>query len=83
MNLQICMGSACVEKGAYRFLETVRRILSENGVGERVTLTAAFCMGRCGGGIGVKVDGEYRSVRSEDAEAFALELVERLSNGAA
>ena len=41
MNLQICMGSACVEKGAYRFLETVRRILSENGFGERVTLTAA------------------------------------------
>lgn len=80
MELQICMGSSCLEKGACQALDTVRRVLEERGVADRVTLTAAFCLGRCGEGISIKVDGTYRRVRLEEAAEFAAELADRIDS---
>lgn len=58
MVIEICVGSSCHIKGAYKVIENLRGFVQANGLENEITLKACFCMGHCGNGVSVRVDGE-------------------------
>ena len=47
MKLTVCIGSSCHLKGSRQVVETLQRLIAENGLGEKVELGGTFCMGKC------------------------------------
>ena len=70
MKVTVCIGSSCHIKGSRQVVERLQSLINENGVGDKVELAGAFCMGECQKGVCVKVDGELHSVTPETAEEF-------------
>ena len=70
MNVTICMGSACFLKGSDEVVTKFIKIINEKGLRSKINICGAFCMGHCGAGVSVEVDGEYFSVAPENAERF-------------
>lgn len=70
MTITICMGSSCHVKGSRYVLDSLRRLIEAHQVGDKVTLTGAFCTDNCQKGVCVKVDGKLCSVSPETTEEF-------------
>ena len=70
MKVTVCIGSSCHLKGASQVLEQFQYLSKEHGIGDKVQIAAAFCMGNCVSGVNVTVDGVVHSVDKEDAKAF-------------
>lgn len=76
MTLEICIGSSCHVKGAYTVIEKLRAFIRDNHLKEQVELKACFCMGQCGPGVSVRVDGEKVLWLTPDTcDAFAQSLL--------
>lgn len=58
MNVYVCVGSSCHLKGSYKIIELMKENIEKNGLEEKVTLSAAFCLGKCTTGVTIKVDEE-------------------------
>ncbi len=58
MNVYVCVGSSCHLKGSYKIIELMRESISNYGLGEKVNLSAAFCLGKCTSGVTIKVEDE-------------------------
>ena len=54
----VCVGSSCHMKGSYQVISTFQELIKQNGLENKVTLKASFCMGRCLSGISMTVNGE-------------------------
>ncbi len=54
----VCVGSSCHMKGSYQVIKTFQELIKKLSLEDKITLKAAFCMGRCVNGIAVSVDGE-------------------------
>lgn len=79
MTLTVCIGSSCHLKGSKKVAQTFEKLISENGLREKVNFHATFCMGNCQNGISVSVDDTVYSVTPETAEEFfKKEVMSRL-----
>ena len=58
MTIQVCVGSSCHLRGSYQIIELMTEALKKNGLQDDVTLSAAFCLGKCTVGVSIKVDDE-------------------------
>ncbi len=58
MEILVCIGSSCHLKGSYHIINAFKRLIAENRLGDRVNLSATFCLGQCRDGITAKIDGE-------------------------
>lgn len=75
MKVTICMGSACFLKGSKEIIDALEKAVAEHNLKERVTLCGAFCMGRCGQGVNIDVDGEPFSVTPDTVNDFFNEHI--------
>ena len=70
MVVTICIGSSCHLKGSRDIIAILQRLITLNGIGDKVELTGSFCMGQCEKGVCVKVNDELFSVTPATAESF-------------
>ncbi len=75
MVVSICVGSACHLKGSYTVVESLRRLVGEHELADRVTLKSSFCLGHCSSAVSVKVGEVVHSVTPEDVESFFKEEI--------
>lgn len=80
MNIYICVGSSCHLKGSYDIIELMKQALLENQLEDKITLSAAFCLGRCTDGVSVKVNDDIICGVSKDnfSEFFRNNILTRL-----
>ncbi len=83
MKITVCIGSSCHLKGSRQIVETLRYLISENHLKDRVELAGTFCMGQCRTGVNVTVDGETYSVSPDTVDDFfTKEILGKLEAGA-
>ncbi len=70
MKLTVCIGSSCHLKGSRQVVETLQRLIAENGLGEKVELGGTFCMGKCQQGVCATLDGRDYSLSPDTTEEF-------------
>lgn len=69
--IQVCIGSACHLKGSYNVINRLQEVISSRGLGEKVKVKAAFCLGECTKAVSVKVnDNAVESVDEAGVEDF-------------
>lgn len=56
MEVRVCIGSSCHLRGSYDIINLMKSHLDENGLNDKVNIAAAFCLGKCGEGVSIKVD---------------------------
>lgn len=79
MKITICVGSTCHLLGSKRVVDKFKELVSEHHLEDRVELAGKFCMGRCGAGVCVTIDGVTTSIQPENAEGFFVsEVLEKL-----
>jgi NADH:ubiquinone oxidoreductase subunit E len=59
MVINVCVGSSCHLKGSYEVVETLKRLIAEQNLGDKIELKASFCLGNCSNGVSMKVDDEF------------------------
>lgn len=75
MKVTICIGSSCHLKGSREVVESLQRLVAENGIEDKVELGGAFCMGNCQNGVSVKVNDEIFSVTPDTVQSFFEENI--------
>ncbi len=70
MKLTVCIGSSCHLKGSRQIVETLQRLIAENGLGDKVELGGTFCLGKCQQGVCATLDGREFSLSPETTEEF-------------
>ena len=71
MTVNVCVGSSCHLKGSYKIISLLTDAVKAHGLGDKVELGAAFCLGKCTDGVSVKVDDEVVcGVCPENFDAF-------------
>ena len=70
MKITVCIGSSCHIKGSRQVVETMNRLIKENGLQDKIQLGGTFCMGKCQQSVCVSIEGEVFSVSPETAETF-------------
>ena len=70
IEVKVCVGTSCHLKGSYNVLTSFVGLIEAENLHDRVSLQAAFCMGSCGKGVCVSVDGEKFVVPQDGARAF-------------
>lgn len=58
MEVSVCVGSSCHLKGSYDIIQLMKAALAEHQLEDKVNLAAAFCLGKCTGGVSIKVNDE-------------------------
>lgn len=76
MKIQVCIGSACHLKGSYNVIVGFQQLLEENNLTDKVQLEGAFCLGKCGNAVAIKIDDEYYNIKPEDCKAFFKETIQ-------
>ncbi len=66
-HIEVCVGSSCYLKGAYRVLDTLVALVRAHRLEAAVRITGAFCQERCQHGVSVSVDEAIYSVPDADA----------------
>lgn len=76
MEIKVCIGSSCHLRGSYEVIEKLKKLIADNGLGDKVNLAASFCLGKCGAGVTVTCDGEFwDGVTPETVEKIFAEKV--------
>ena len=77
IELYVCMGSACHQKGVSTVLPVLERLISEHELQARVELKGAFCLGPCVDGIVMQLgDQQILRISPENIESrFAEEIL--------
>lgn len=56
VSIAICVGSSCHLKDSYDVIGGFQNEIEKRGLGDEVSLQAAFCLGKCGyAGVSIKV----------------------------
>ncbi len=81
INLFVCMGSACHQKGVYQLRLALEKLLADNGLEAQVELKGAFCLGPCLRAIVIKVSDQLiLDVKPDNVEQkFADEILPLLA----
>lgn len=76
IELSICIGSACHVNGARNVVAIFQKLIDDNGLQDKVNLSASFCMKLCHNkGVSVKLNGEAINIPAESAEEYFNEKV--------
>ena len=76
MEITICVGSSCHLKGSYKVIKQLKRLIEANGLEDRVTLKASFCMERCTQGVSAALDGKpINCLTVDNVEDFFYEHI--------
>lgn len=70
MKVVVCIGSSCHLKGSRSVVEQLQKLITENKLEDKVTLSGTFCMGNCRQGVGIKIDDEFFSVAPDTVNEF-------------
>ena len=70
MKVTVCIGSSCHIKGSRQVVEQLQQLISENGLGDKVSLGGTFCLGECQKGVCVNVDDQFHSVSPDNVAEF-------------
>ena len=70
MKVTVCIGSSCHLKGARQVVETLRRLIEENHLENKVEISGTFCLGQCQKGVCVTIGDTVYSVTPETTEDF-------------
>ena len=65
MKITICVGSTCHLLGSKRVVDKFKELVSEHHLDDKVELAGKFCMGKCGEGVCVTIDGVTTSIQPE------------------
>lgn len=58
MMIQVCIGSSCHVHGSYEVKTIFEQLLRQHGLEQQTELRPAFCLGACGEGVTVRIDGQ-------------------------
>ncbi len=77
MIIQICVGSSCHLKGSSEIVELLQNAITENNLGDEITLAGSFCIGKCNRvGVTVQVDDDvHTGITRENFKEFFKENV--------
>lgn len=79
LKITVCIGSSCHLKGSRQVVEALQGLISARNLGDAVDLSGTFCLGACGDGVSVSVDGQVFRVKPEEvADFFDNEILSRL-----
>lgn len=81
MVIQVCIGSACHLKGSYEVIQTLKGLISTQGLEKKVTLQSSFCLGICGKSVSIKVDDQVLSLKPDEVVDFFEKNVLEVING--
>ena len=70
MKIMICVGSTCHLCGSKKVVTRFQELVNEHQLQDKVELSGKFCMGKCGEGVCVTVDGETTSIQPDDVDTF-------------
>lgn len=71
MKIFVCVGSSCHLKGSYDIVNSLKKLISENDVQDKVNLSASFCLGHCSKeGVTIKVEDEIFNVSMKQVDEF-------------
>lgn len=72
VTIEVCVGSACYVKGSYNVINDLQDLIADEGLEEKVTVKAAFCLGNCAHSVSVRFEGEeeVHSVSPKEVKAF-------------
>ena len=69
MKIMICIGSSCHIRGSYNVVKMLQDLIAEHKLNnvslENVELCGSFCMGECGKGVCVQIEG-IKHILAED-----------------
>lgn len=79
LTVEVCVGSSCFLRGSEKVVQAFQDLIEKNCPG-KVILKGNFCMGRCTGGVTVKIGETYFSAVStadvpELFEKYVLPIV--------
>ncbi len=75
--IEICIGSACHLKGSYNVIQKLKQLIETQKLEDQVELKSSFCLGACGAGVSIRVDGDkVYSVQVDDVETFLKQYLE-------
>lgn len=82
ISLFVCMGSACHQRGVYKLLGILEKLLAEYHLETQVELKGAFCLGPCMKAIVLRVgDQLITDVNTTNIEEkFADEILPLLAS---
>jgi NADH:ubiquinone oxidoreductase subunit E len=76
MVINVCVGSSCHLKGSYEVVETLKRLIAEQNLEDKIELKASFCLGNCSNGVSMKVDDEFvQNANPENIEQIFNEQI--------
>ena len=76
MVINVCVGSSCHLKGSYDVVETLKRLIKEQNLEDKIELKASFCLGNCSNGVSMKVDEEFvQNANPENIEQIFNEQI--------
>ncbi len=75
MKITVCIGSSCHRKGSRLVVASLRKLMAENNVSDKVELGGTFCMGKCQQGVCVAIGDEVYSVSPDTVDEFFKENV--------
>jgi len=61
MQITVCVGSACHQRGSHQVIEYLQGFISKNQLQDEIILKASFCLGHCAEGFNLEVDGEIKN----------------------
>ena len=79
MKVTICVGSTCHLLGSKRVVDRFKELVAEHNLADKVELGGKFCMGHCGEGVCVTIDGTTHTIAPEAAdELFNSEILAKV-----
>lgn len=76
VKVQVCTGYACRCGGSETLLSALEKEAHRLGLDGHIEFVKALCMGECGDGPCVRVNGEkYRGVTPDTAVAFLADAI--------
>lgn len=79
IKINVCVGSSCHIRGSYRIIELMNNAVKENGLEDKVSVSAAFCLGHCMNGVSVKVNDQIFGVNEDSFNEFFEDHVKTLA----
>ncbi len=70
MEVVVCLGECCMEKGAHYVAGKLRELIRKSGHNDEIEMRGFFCLGNCKKAVCVRIDREYFSVSPKNVEEF-------------
>ena len=70
LRVTVCIGSSCHLKGSRQVVESIRALIADHNLEEKVEVAGTFCLGQCQKGVCVTIGEEFYSVSPDTVEEF-------------